>query len=126
MALFDVNHYFGGDYGISNIGDVGTVQGTVRGQQRILRRLLTNPGDYYFHPTYGAGLPRYIGNPIDIAKLQSLILSQMYLEDAVSRSPAPKVSVTQNANDFTAFNVSIAYNDAATRQPTVLNFSVSA
>ena len=31
---------------ISSSGDISVVSGPLLGQQRVLRRLLTNPGDY--------------------------------------------------------------------------------
>ena len=40
---------------------------------RILRRLLTNPGDYLWHPDYGAGLPSRIGTVVNEAELTALI-----------------------------------------------------
>jgi hypothetical protein len=42
-TLADVYHYIGGDISASNTGDLQGVTDTVRGQQRVLRRLLTNP-----------------------------------------------------------------------------------
>ena len=49
-TLADLNHYIGGDLSASNTGDLSSAPGLLRSQQRILRRLLTNPGDYIFHP----------------------------------------------------------------------------
>ncbi len=130
--ISDLYEWWGSDLLTSNAGDVATVSGTVRGQQRFIRRLLTNPQtetlppDYIFHPTYGAGLPRMIGQLIDIPKVQALIRAQMLLENVVAQSPAPVVVVTQNPNDLTQFNVNITYNDSTTQTPTVLAFNVSA
>jgi hypothetical protein len=123
--ISDLYHYWGGDLITDNTGDVALSNGTLLGQQRLLRRLLTNPGDYLFHPNYGAGLAQYIGQTIDLRKVRALILAQMLLEDVVAKIPPPQISVTQNATDSTAFNVSILYNDATTRQPVTLSFNVS-
>jgi hypothetical protein len=123
--ISDLNHWFGGDLSSSSAGDLMTVSGTVRGEQRVLRRLLTNPGDYVFDPTYGAGLPSYIGKTLDIAKIQALCVSQMLLEDAVAKTPAPVVKVSQSPNDFTAIQVTINYSDQPTNTPVVLSFTVS-
>src|SRR5581483_995049 len=57
LTLNDVFHYWGNDVSLSNTQDLLLVSGTVMGQQRVLRRLLTNPGDYLFDPNYGGGLP---------------------------------------------------------------------
>jgi hypothetical protein len=135
-TLADLFHYWGNDLVASPTGDLATVSGTLRGQQRVLRRLLTNsstvdangntiPGDYIWEPNYGAGLPSFLGQPIDTQKIQAVILSQMLLEEAVAPTPAPLVVVTQTAADNTAFTVSISYNDADTNTPVTLSFNVS-
>jgi phage baseplate assembly protein W len=124
MTLSDISHWFGGDLQTTNSGDLLTVTGTVRGEQRVLRRLLTNPGDYVFEPDYGAGLPSYIGKTLDIGKLQALCLSQMLLEDAVAKNSAV-VKITQSSTDFTSIQVQINYNDQPSNKPVVLEFSVS-
>jgi phage baseplate assembly protein W len=121
----DLAHYWSGDLSTGNTGDLALVSGTLRGQQRVLRRLLTNPGDYIFQPKYGAGLPAWVGLPMDVGKVTALIRSQILLEDAVARVPAPVITVKQGA-DLVSLAVDIAYNDAATDTPTVLSFNVSA
>ena len=124
-TLADLYQYIGSDVAASGTGDLQTVTGTVRGQQRVLRRLLTNPGDYIFHPEYGAGLPKYVGRVADIAKIKALVTGQMLLEDAVSRSPGPSVSVAPVPSaDGGGFAISIQYTDAASSQPVTLSFSV--
>ncbi len=121
----DINHFWGGDIGPGITGDVQPVSGTNRGQQRILRRLLTNPGDYIFQPNYGAGLPQWVGRNLDVGKVTALIRSQIMLEDSVAKSPAPQITVQQLSTDLTGLAVTIAYNDAATNKATVLSFNVS-
>ena len=122
----DINHFWGGDLAPSVTGDLLTCSATVRGQQRVLRRLLTNPGDYIFQPDYGAGLPAWVGQPMDVGKIMALIRSQILLEESVAKVPAPEITVRQNPTDLTGLAVRIAYNDAATNTPTVLSFNVSA
>jgi hypothetical protein len=121
----DINHFWGGDISPGITGDILAANGTTRGQQRILRRLLTNPGDYVFQPTYGAGLPGYVGQLLDVGKVTALILSQILLEDCVARTPPPQITVQQTPTDLTGLAVTIAYNDATTNTPTVLSFNVS-
>ena len=124
-TLSDLNHFIGGDLSLSATGDLGSVTDTPRSQQRVLRRLLTNPGDYIFHPTYGAGLSRYIGQTADIAKLKALVRGQMLLEVAVARSPAPQVDVAQiSSGDGGGFSVAVRYTDAPSGQPVALSFNV--
>lgn len=118
----DLYHYFGGDLNASATGDLQPVDGTTRGQQRILRRLLTNPGDYIWHPDYGAGLPSYVGAVIDTAEIQALIRGQMLLEDSVASTPEPVVTVQEIAGGMT---VNIQYTDADSKTPQALSFNVT-
>lgn len=122
-TLADLDHYFGDDLSVAG-GDFATVSGTVRGKQRVLRRLLTNPGGYLFHPDYGAGLPAYIGLPLDAKKLSALIRSQLALEEAVAQLPAPLITVSPTA-DPAGFTVGLQYNDAVTNTPVILSFDVT-
>lgn len=121
----DLYHYWGNDLVASNGGDLLPVNATIRGQQRILRRLLTNPSEYIAHPDYGGGLPQYIGQTIDIGKIKAVIRSQLQLENSVAANPAPVIDVQQLSADQTGFSVTIQYNDAATNSPVVLSFNVS-
>jgi phage baseplate assembly protein W len=123
--LNDISHWWGNDVSSNATGDLQTANLTNRGQQRVLRRLLTNPGDYIFQPTYGAGLAQWVGQLMDIAKVTSLIKSQIALEDSVAKTPAPQITIQQNPADLSGFAVVIAYNDATNNTPTVLSFNVS-
>lgn len=125
-TLADLNHYIGGDLAVSNTGDLSTVTDLSRSQQRILRRLLTNPGDYIFHPDYGAGLPQWIGRTADLAEIRALIRGQIMHEESVAKSPEPVIQVGQLPNaDGGGFSVVIRYVEASTSQPVVLSFNVS-
>jgi hypothetical protein len=125
-TLADLYNYIGGDLATSGTGDLQTVTDTLRGQQRVLRRLLTNPGDYIFHPTYGAGLPSYVGRVANIAEITALVRGQMLLEDAVAKSPAPSIAVAPIPSPAGGgFSVTIQYTDAPTGQPVTLSFDVS-
>lgn len=124
----DLFHYIGGDLSINNTGALTPVDGTVKGQQRILRRLITNPGDgvnppdYIWHPTYGAGLPRKIGSNADIPAITALIRAQIALEDCVAQDPAPQVQVTAISNGISVY---VGYVDATTKSPQILSFDVN-
>jgi phage baseplate assembly protein W len=121
----DLYHYWGSDLQRGNTGDLMPVSSTERGQQRIIRRLLTNPGDYIFQPDYGAGLPAYIGQTVDMGKILSLIRSQISLEDCVAQTPAPEITIKQLPTELSGFTVTIAYNDAVTNTPQILSFNVT-
>lgn len=118
----DLSQYFGSDLVSSPTGDLGPIDGPVRGQQRILRRLLTSPGDYLWHPDYGAGLPKYVGQTLDVAAIRALILGQMRLEACVAKSPDPEINVQTIPNGLT---VAIRYLDASSQTSQLLSFSVS-
>jgi phage baseplate assembly protein W len=125
-TLSDLYHYFGTDLAPSNSGDLLPVGDIIRGQQRVLRRLLTNPGDYIFQPNYGAGLPQWIGRTADLAAMRALIAAQLLLEPSVALQPAPVVAVRPIADQAGGgFAVGIAYTDAASSQPVTLSFDVS-
>jgi phage baseplate assembly protein W len=120
----DIWHQFGSDLVAGAGGDLLTVVGTTWGQQRVLRRLLTNPGDYIWQPEYGAGLAQFIGQPVDVPAIRGVIRGQIFLEAAVARSPEPQIDV-QAGTDGAVF-VSVIYTDATSGQTQMLSFSVGA
>jgi hypothetical protein len=123
MALIsDLSHYWGSDLSLSVVGDLAPASGTLRGQQRVLRRLLTNPGDYIWHPTYGAGLPSKVGSNANINEITALIRGQILLEDVVAATPAPQITVTTIDS---ALAVQITYTDAPSGQAVTLSFDLS-
>lgn len=120
--MTDIYHYLGNDLGISSTGDLLAVSGEEEGKQRVLRRLLTNPGDYIWHPDYGAGLPQMIGELVDIDAITAIIDGQMRLEDRVSHDPEPVIEVSPTATGVFCY---IQYNDAISTQAVSLSFNVS-
>jgi phage baseplate assembly protein W len=120
--MFDLSLTFSGDLVLSATGDLATVDGSDRSQQRVLRRLLTNPGDYIWQPPYGAGLAQFIGQPIAAQRIAAVARAQMLKEAAVSRSPAPVVNATV-ATDGTA-TLNVQYTDSTTQAPVVLTVPV--
>lgn len=123
----DLSHQWGSDLSIGSTGDLATVTGPSLGQQRLLRRLLTNPGEYIWQPGYGAGLARFIGQPTNPLQIQALIRSQIFRESAVARTPEPiiDVSVSPGEAEGTVY-VYIRYQDAPSGQTQVLSFPVGA
>ena len=117
----DIGHTWGGDLGLSPTGDLARVNLVERSKERVLRRLLTNPGDYTSHPDYGAGLPQMVGLAVDPVKTAALITGQMLREASVVQSPAPVVKVGLITNGIA---VSISYIVAPARTPAVLSFNV--
>lgn len=129
QSLCDLNHVWSEDILTSPTGDLGVVSDATRSQQRVLRRLLTNPldangpPDYVMHPDYGAGLARYVGQAVDPGKLRALIRGQMLREDSVARNPQPQITVTNV--DPTTISVYIRYTVRGTGAPAVLDFNVN-
>jgi phage baseplate assembly protein W len=119
----DLFHEFGSDLVLSSTGDVATVDGTLLGQQRVLRRLLTNPGDYIWQLEYGAGLPNFVGQPANKARIEAVTRAQMYHEAAVARNPAPLVTVSVQPTGVVTEN--IVYADAPTGLQQVLQFNLA-
>lgn len=130
----DVFHYYGNDLTASSTGDLLLADLPTTGTQRVYRRLLTNPqlndaagnpvapGDYLSQPTYGAGLPRMIGAPQAIFTTKAIIKSQMFLESAVARSPAPQINLNQINNTLSAV---ITYTDANTASIQTVQFDIN-
>jgi phage baseplate assembly protein W len=126
ILMVDVAHQWGSDLAVSATGDIAMVTGSPLGQQRVLRRLLTNPGDYIWQLDYGAGLARFIGQPANSLQIKAVIRSQIFKETAVARQPEPLIDV-QIAPGGAAGTVYvyIRYVDAESGQTQVLSFSVS-
>lgn len=123
----DMSHQWGSDLVTGPTGDLATVTGVQRGQQRLLRRLLTSPGDYIWHPDYGAGLARFIGQPGNVLQIRAVIRSQIFKEAAVARTPEPVIDVEFSPSGAVGtVYVHIRYVDAPTRETQTLSFSVSA
>ena len=120
----DANLLWGGDLSATLTGDIALASGVALGQQRVLRRLLTNPGDYIWHLDYGAGLARFVGEPCNVAAINSTIRSQIFMESSVARLPEPVIDV-QNAQNGSVY-VYIRYADLESGATQVLAFTVSA
>lgn len=121
-ALDDIAHDWGSDVQLTATGDLARASGSARSRQRVLRRLLTNPGECVFHPTYGAGIPGRVGTILDLAEIRAVIRTQMMLEASVSQADPIKVGVAQIENGVT---VDLAYIALPDRQPVSLSFDVS-
>jgi hypothetical protein len=119
----DLLHQFGSDLSVGPTGDLAAVSGVALGQQRVLRRLLTNPGDYIWHRSYGAGLGRFVGQTADLQRIHAVVRSQIFKEPAVARSPEPVIDV--KADLAGRIYVYIQYTDALSEHTQVLSFSFS-
>lgn len=121
----DLFHVWGADLGIGATGDLAVASGTVVGRQRVLRRLLTNPGDYIWQPGYGAGLAQFIGNPANESQIKAVIRSQIFKEAAVAQTPEPVIDVQVSpAGAIGTVYVQIQYTDSSNNETQVLTFPV--
>lgn len=120
--MLDLAHLFGGDLQAGSTGDVALAGSTTLTQQRILRRLLTNPGDYIWHPEYGAGLPRFVGTVAAGSSIEALIRSQILLEPLVAQVPEPSIEV--QVDEAGTVYVHMRYADATTGMSQVLSFTL--
>lgn len=119
----DIFHYWNGDISGNASGDLKTVDGVTLGIQRVLRRLMTAQGEYVWHPTYGAGIPQRIGETRDDRVISAIVMSQIFLEPAVSKTPIPVITVTPILNGVF---VSIQYVDAYVQKVVKVRFPIYA
>ena len=120
--MADLSLLFGGDLSIGPTGDLAVADAQALTQQRVLRRLLTNQGDYIWQLTYGAGLGQFVGRPGVPDLISGMIRTQMQLEPQVMQAPAPAVSAS--VTDDGTVMASVNYVDAVTGQTALLSFSV--
>lgn len=124
----DLAHQWGSDLSLSPTGDLALADGADLTRQRLLRRLLTNPGDYIWHLDYGAGLPAFVGQPGNPPGIESLVRGQTLQEPGVATAPQPMISVAPilGAGPTGGLSLSLRYADAATDSTQSLSFSVEA
>jgi len=108
----DLALIFGTDLLPSNSGDLTLFSAGDYATQRVVRRLLTNPGDYIWQPAYGAGLAAFIGQPTNVATIAAVSRLQMRLEPIVAQSPEPVVTIT--ATDDGAVYETVQFVSTAT------------
>ena len=118
--MADLFHYFSGDLQFASNGDLQVVDSVLESQQRILRRLLTNQKDYWWHSEYGAGLPNYIGQPVVTNQIETLVKTQMYLEASVVQDPQPQITFN---SFFGGLSTLIQYVETDSNNPVTLSFS---
>ncbi len=121
--MSDVRHQFGGDLSVGPTGDLAVVDGAELGRQRVLRRLLTNPGDYLWALDYGAGLGQFVGQPADALRIEARVRGQMFREQAVARQPEPVVDVAFDATG--TVYVHVRYADAQAGSTQSISFPIN-
>ncbi len=117
----DLFHFWGSDLSLSSTGDLAIADIPVVTQQRVLRRLLTNPGDDIWSPDYGAGLASFVGLPGTVRAIQAVIHGQIFKEAAIAHTPEPTVDL--QADPTGSLYVQIRYADAQTGTTQTLTFT---
>ncbi len=112
--MVDLTLTFGGDLALGATGDLALASGVALTEQRVLRRLLTNPGDYIWQLPYGGGLASFVGMAGMGARIAADARAQLKLEARVARSPAPRISASENPTSGVV--LSILYADAVSGQ----------
>ena len=120
--MADLALQFGGDLSVGPTGDLLLTDGAALTQQRVLLRLLTNPGDYIWQLSYGAGLGQFIGQPGAPASITGVARVQMLLEAMVAPTPAPTVNTTVGEDGVVT--LSLGYADALNGQTSLLTFTL--
>lgn len=115
----DAQHWFGDDLALSATGDIALSDGIDLSNQRIVRRLMTILGEYTWHTDYGASVPKRIGDTLDMSLVESVIRSQIFHEEAVSKEHDIAIAVTKILNGVF---VQIGYIDALTGRQASLQF----
>ena len=90
------------DYVITAAGDWAHVTGIDALRQALLRRLVTNPGEWKTNPGYGVGAPQYVKSPdtpASRAELAARIRSQFLLDDRVESISAITISNLDPSGD---------------------------
>lgn len=113
---------FGGDLSVGSTGDIALADTMALTEQRVLRRLLTNPLDYIWQLTYGAGLGQFVGQPGAPAAISGVARTQMLLEAAVASSPIPVISTVTGVDG--TVTLTTRYADATSGQTNLLSFTV--
>ena len=119
----DLSQEWSSDLALGPTGGLALTSEADLTRQRLLRRLLTNPGDYHWHPDYGAGLGRFVGSPVVPAAIQGLVQSQALAEPTV----ASVLGVNVVADGLGAVGCTVRYTVASDpTTPQILGLSVSA
>ena len=107
--MTDIWLEWGCDLSVGANGDLLLSEGTNRVNQRLVRRLLTNPGDYIWNLSYGAGLALSVGEPAEVSKIEAIIRRQIELEPAIPTSPAPTITVKSIDPAIGSFMADVIY-----------------
>ena len=115
----DIQQLWGNDLTLTPSGDLATVDGDNLTRERLIRRLMTMVNGYFWHPTYGAGVPQRIGDNLDANLIEGVVASQVRKEGTVATSPAPEITIAPFLNGVSVY---IKYWSAITGKQVALTF----
>lgn len=121
----DIEHVYGSDFTLTDSNDLAVVMDVDASNERIIRRLLTSIGDYFWEETYGCGVSSYIGKAMSSQikkELTGIILTQIFKEATVAKNPAPVIDFTEGSGDL---QCDIKYYSVTDQQLVNLNFKIS-
>jgi len=121
-----LQQFFGNDLILNSQGDLMVSDGDELTNELIVRRLLTNPGTYIWHPKYGAGIGRFIGEALSSSNfdyIKTIIISNIFMESGVSQFPSPQIDFTPLGNNI--LQCDIFYTSALTKNPVSVSFPVN-
>ncbi len=116
----DLTHLWGNDLAWSPTGDLAISDVPAITQQRVLRRLLTTPGDYIWSLDYGAGLASFVGLPGATPAIAAAIRGQIFKETDVSQTPAPTIDLVPDPTG--SIYVTVRYADATSGSTETIAF----
>ncbi|HQU01375.1 MAG TPA: hypothetical protein PLI12_02885, partial [Acetobacteraceae bacterium] len=122
IIMADLFHNFGADLAIGPTGDLALSSGSLLTQQRVLRRLLTNGGDYIWQISYGGGLAQFIGQPGSSGQISAIVQDQLARESRIAKTPAAQIDVAARVDGTVTLD--IRYADSTTGQTQSLSFSL--
>lgn len=118
--MSSIGHFYGGDLLLES-GGLSVVSGSEEIRQRLLRRLLTNSGDYIWQLDYGVGLQGMIGDVVVSSVMQAEIRAQVQKDAGVDPYSPVEVDVRADTNGVCLCRIS--YVDVDTGQQQTLDFS---
>ena len=121
--MHDLQHVWGGDLSFAKSGDLQTVSGPHLTQQRLYRRFMTNLGEYIWQPSYGAGIPQFVGRTLHEDTIRAIAIEQVSLEPSVAAVPEPIITVSADGDGGTVF-LRISYTDADTGEQHELSYGL--
>lgn len=124
--MTDIYHYWGSDLQLDATGDLLAVDGVTETNQRILRGLMTAAPEYVFHPEYGAGIGKHVGDALnfgDYSRIEADIRGIVLRDVNVASNPTPSFQFQTSPTGY--LSVSIIYTYKPTGQLQTLAFNVS-